>query len=40
MGIRDRAEAAVENFVAMRAAEGEKLRADILSRLVLSLIHI
>ena len=28
------AEAAVENFVAMRAAEGEKLRADILSRLV------
>ena len=27
-------EAAVENFVAMRAAEGEKLRADILSRLV------
>ena len=31
--VRAVAEAAVENFVAMRAAEGEKLKADILSRL-------
>ncbi len=31
--IRAVAQAAVENFVAMRAAEGEKLKADVLSRL-------
>ena len=31
--VRAVAEAAVENFMAMRAAEGEKLKADILSRL-------
>jgi len=31
--VRAVAEAAVENFIAMRAAEGEKLKADILSRL-------
>ncbi len=31
--VRAVAEAAVESFVAMRAAEGEKLKADILSRL-------
>ena len=31
--VRAVAEAAVENFVAMRAAEGDKLKADILSRL-------
>ena len=29
-----REDAALDNFIAMRAAEGEKLRADILSRLV------